>query len=71
MKKIIYSLSLVAAMVGFSACNGSGNGGEVDSPKEEMLKKAMTPYVDNTVVATYCGMADAAISLYDQCEVIM
>lgn len=71
MKKIIYSLSLVAAMVGFSACNGSGKGGEVDSPKEEMLKKAMTPYVDNTVVATYCGMADAAISLYDQCEVIM
>lgn len=71
MKKIIYSLSLVAAMVGLSACNGSGKGGEVDSPKEEMLKKAMTPYVDNTVVATYCGMADAAISLYDQCEVIM
>lgn len=71
MKKIIYSLSLVAAMVALSACDGSGNGGEVDSPKEEMLKKAMTPYVDNTVVATYCGMADAAISLYDQCEVIM
>lgn len=35
--------------------------------KEDMLKSAMTPYVNETVIPTYKAMADAAIDMYDKC----
>lgn len=35
--------------------------------KEDMLKSAMTPYVNKTVIPTYKAMADAAIDMYDKC----
>ena len=38
------------------------------SQKEVMFKKAMTPYVDNTIIKTYRQMADQAILLSDVCN---
>lgn len=38
------------------------------SAKEQALQAAAQVYVDNTVLPTYKGMADAAIELYDLCE---
>ena len=40
------------------------------SAKESTLKAAVEPYVDVTVIPTYTAMADAAIEMYDLCEVI-
>lgn len=71
MKKNVFLALLAAATLTFTACEGTGGGDDVNSPKEEALKKVMTPYVDNTVIPTYKGMADATIALYNQCEVIL
>lgn len=38
--------------------------------KEMMFKNAMTPYVNNTVIPTYKGMADNAIAMSDACDAI-
>lgn len=43
----------------------------MSSDKEEALKKAVTPYVENTVVATYSKMADAGIILMEQTAAIL
>ena len=43
----------------------------VTSDKEAELQKVVTPYVNNTVVATYSAMADAGMVLLDQCEQIL
>lgn len=54
---------------GFTACSDddpADNGGALTS-KEKNLKKASTPYVQNTVIPTYADMADAAILLHDKC----
>lgn len=40
------------------------------SAKEEMFKSAMTPYINNTVVPTYKGMADNAMDMAEACEAI-
>lgn len=45
-------------------------GGEDLSAKEVALQSAAQKYVDNTVLPTYKGMADAAIEMYDLCEAI-
>lgn len=37
------------------------------SKKELMFKEAMTPYVNNTVIPTYKGMADNAILMAEEC----
>ena len=71
MTKLFYTASFsVALLVGITACNPTQQP-DVESPKEEALKKAMTPYVDNTVVATYRSLSDATIALYEKCEIIM
>ena len=41
---------------------------QTPSEKEVALKKALIPYVDNTVVPTYKGMADHAVALSKQCD---
>lgn len=63
------TMGLVMA-TGFTACSdddeNESESGEL-SVKEQALKDAVEPYVDNTVLSTYKGMADAAIQLYDKC----
>jgi len=67
MKKKILWISL--ATLTLIACEKGGT--EVTSDKEAALQQAVTPYVNNTVIATYCAMADAGITLLDQCEQIL
>lgn len=47
------------------ACSDDNDPNDANDNKEEMLQAAMTPYIDNTVVPTYKGMADNAIKLYE------
>ena len=44
---------------------------EVISDKEVALQQAVTPYVNNTVIATYKAMADAGMTLLEQTEAIL
>ena len=44
---------------------------EVISDKEAALQQAVTPYVNNTVIATYKAMADAGMTLLEQTEAIL
>lgn len=68
MKKIFFYATLLAvAATGMTSCNNTNNG-DVDSPKETALKAAMTPYVNNTVIATYKSLSDATIKLYADCQ---
>ena len=46
----------------------NGTEGEVVNEKEAALKKAVIPYVDNTVVPTYKNMADHAVALSKACD---
>ncbi len=65
-KKFILIAACALAMV---ACGG--NGGNVTSDKEAALQQAVTPYVNNTVIATYSAMADAGITLLEQTREIL
>lgn len=74
MKNRIYLglLGSIVILAGLVSCNPNGGGsGTVTTDKEAQLQKAMAPYVQNTVVATYSAMADAGLVLLDQCEQIL
>lgn len=67
------SRALCVAMVaaGFASCSSNNNDEpEAESQKETMLKAALSPYVNNTVIPTYKGMADNAILLSEACNKI-
>ncbi|MBQ6765037.1 MAG: hypothetical protein IJP45_07620 [Paludibacteraceae bacterium] len=70
MKKILKLALCAACITTMSACKG-GTETEVTSDKEEALQRAMTPYVNNTVIATYSRMADEGMVLLGQCEQIL
>ena len=70
MKKILKLALCAACVFGMVACNG-GQKTDVQSDKEAALQRAMKPYVENTVVATYSAMADAGMVLLDKCEQIL
>lgn len=70
MKKILKLALCAACITAMSACKGDP-GTEVTSDKEEALQRAMTPYVNNTVIATYSAMADEGMVLLGQCEQIL
>ena len=69
MKKTISLILGLAALAPMASCSSSSNDDAPDytNAKEEALKKAVTPYVENTVLPVYKGMADAAVDLYDAC----
>ena len=62
-------LLIALAVMGLTACQGGGT--EPTSDKEAALRQAVTPYVNNTVVATYKAMADAGMTLLEQTEAIL
>jgi len=66
MKKYLLFAACALSLV---ACEKKGD--EVISDKEAALQQAVTPYVENTVVATYGQMADAGLTLLGQCEQIL
>ena len=76
MKKYLRTLSYIALctmfMFAVSACSDDDNNSITDEIdyKESMFKAAMLPYIDNTVVPTYKGMADNAILMADACSAI-
>ena len=70
MKKILKLALCAACVVGMVACNGEQKT-DVKSDKEAALQRAMKPYVENTVIATYSKMADEGLVLLDKCEQIL
>ena len=70
MKKILKLALCAACVVGMVACNGEQKT-DVKSDKEAALQRAMKPYVENTVVATYGAMANEGLVLLDKCEQIL
>lgn len=70
MRKIFKFALCAACVAGLAACNQKGNP-DVTSDKEAALEKAMAPYVNNTVIATYSAMADEGLVLLDKCEQIL
>jgi hypothetical protein len=65
---IISALILGASVTSCSDSNESPDGPV--SAKDKALANATTAYVNNTVLPTYKGMADAAIELLDNCNTI-
>lgn len=70
MKKIFKFALFAACTISLAACNGKTNT-DVTSDKEAALQRAMTPYVENTVVANYSAMASEGLVLLDKCEKIL
>lgn len=72
--KRLFDIALCAAIaLGTASCSNDDdeNGGDnALSQKEETFKAAIIPYVDNTIVPTYKGMADNAILMSDACNAI-
>lgn len=69
-KFLILGVLGLIGVLGIS-CKKGGDTKEVTSDKEAVLQQAITPYVKNTVVATYGKMADAGMVLLEQCEQIL
>lgn len=69
MKKILRLALCAACTMGMVACEKGGT--EVTSDKEAALQQAVTPYVNNTVIATYSNMANAGMTLLEQAEQIL
>lgn len=70
MKKILKLALCAACVVGMVACNGEKKT-DVKSDKEAALQRAMKPYVENTVIATYSKMADEGLNLLKHCSDIL
>ena len=63
---------LLFSLIGLVALSGCKKGDtEVTTDKEAALQRAMKPYVENTVVATYSRMADEGLKLLDKCQQIL
>lgn len=68
--KVFTLVTVFIVAVGWVSCSDSNS---LDVPqdtdeKEAALKAAIIPYVNNTVIPTYKGMADNAIKMADACN---
>ncbi|MBD3589122.1 hypothetical protein HC965_07035 [Bacteroides sp. GM023] len=64
-------MALGALMVtSMTACSDSEGDTSDQETKETILKAAVNPYVNKTVIPTYKAMADAAIEMYDKCVIM-
>lgn len=69
MNKLIYAFAAAALALGSSACSDNDNPTPPSTnEQEEALRLIITDYVDNTVVPTYRGLADASMRLADVCD---
>ena len=68
-KLFIFGVLGLISVLGIS-CKKS-NTTEPTSDKEAALQQAVTPYVHNTVIATYSSMADAGMTLLEQTQAIL
>ncbi len=50
------------------ACDDDENGAGGETAQEQALKLVIEDYVNNSVIPTYKGLADAAIELCNACE---
>lgn len=71
-KKLLNIALGATLLIGATACSDDDNNssGNELSQKEKSFKAAIVPYVDNTIVPTYRGMADNAILMSDACNAI-
>lgn len=74
-KLLKWPLGLACALVlsmGATSCSDDDNDtiDTTPSEKEQALQRAVTPFVNNTVIPTYKNMADAALELYKKCQTI-
>ncbi len=67
MKKTIKFIAAASAAFAAISCDNGVLDTTVLDAKEETFKSIMTPYVNNTVIPTYKGMADNAVLLADAC----
>lgn len=73
-KLFLFALTGAMAAGMLTGCkdkSSDNSSGMSQTEKEQVLQKAMTPYVQNTVIATYSRMADEGITLLGQCEQIL
>lgn len=72
-RKLLSIMLSAVLMLGAASCSDdddNSNAGNEPSQKEKEFKAAIVPYVDNTIVPTYKGMADNAILMSDACNAI-
>lgn len=70
-KFAMYFIASALLSTNMVACSDDDEEPSIDqqvSDKEVALQKALIPYVDNTVVPTYKGMADHAVALSKACD---
>jgi hypothetical protein len=68
LKNLLWAIPAVMLSVSFSSCSDSDNTpDETPSDQTTMFQQATTAYINNTVLPTYKGMADAAMELLDNC----
>lgn len=70
MNKYITAIGAAALMLASAACSDSKNDEPTPTPDnhEEVFRAIVEDYVNNSVVPTYRGLADASIRLADVCD---
>lgn len=70
-KPIILMLAAATAAMPLTSCSDDDDpkpGSNDEETQEDLLKPIIADYVDNTVIPTYRGLADASMKLADVCD---